>query len=79
MPDRDRHQVAEYRDSRRLTDAKIATLEPWIKQGSPQGDATKLPTTPKFPEDWHLGTLDLVVEMSQGTPFRHLIRMCLAI
>ena len=56
----------EYRDSRRLTDAQIATLERWVKQGTPQGDAAKLPATPKFPEGWQLGTPDLVVEMPQG-------------
>ena len=55
-----------YRDSRRLTDAQIATLERWVKQGTPQGDAAKIPAAPKFPDGWQLGTPDLVVEMSEA-------------
>ena len=55
-----------YRDSRRLTDAQIATLDKWVKQGTPQGDLAKLPPAPKFPEGWQLGTPDLVVEMAAG-------------
>ena len=55
-----------YRDSRRLTDAQIETLDAWVKQGTPQGDISKMPATPKFPEGWQLGTPDLVVEMPEA-------------
>jgi len=55
-----------YRDSRRLTEAQIATLEKWVKQGTPQGDLAKLPPAPQFPEGWQLGTPDLVVEMPEA-------------
>ena len=55
-----------YRDSRRLTETQIASLEKWVKQGTPQGDVAKLPLAPKFPEGWQLGTPDLVVEMPAG-------------
>jgi mono/diheme cytochrome c family protein len=52
-----------YRDARRLTDAQIATLDQWVKLGTPQGDLAKLPAAPKFNEGWQLGSPDLVVEM----------------
>ena len=55
-----------YRDARRLSDAQIATLETWVKQGTPQGDMAKMPPVPKFPEGWQLGTPDLIVEMSEA-------------
>ncbi len=55
-----------YKDSRRLTDAEIATLQAWVKQGMPQGDLSKAPTPPKFPDGWQLGTPDLIVKMPKG-------------
>ena len=55
-----------YKDSRRLSDEEIATLQAWVKQGMPKGDMTKAPALPKFPEGWQLGTPDLVVKMDKG-------------
>lgn len=55
-----------YRDSRRLTDSQIALLDQWVKAGMPEGDKSKLPPVPKFPEGWLLGTPDIVVEMPEG-------------
>jgi len=57
------HGYGEFADERRLTDAQIATLGDWFKQGMPQGDPGKMPTLPQFPEGWHLGTPDLVLQM----------------
>ena len=55
-----------YKDSRRLSDADIATLQNWLKQGMPKGDMAKAPGLPKFPDGWQLGAPDLVVKMEKG-------------
>ncbi|HEY3743671.1 MAG TPA: hypothetical protein VGL53_27690 [Bryobacteraceae bacterium] len=55
-----------YRDQRRLTDAQIATLDQWVKLGMPEGDPSKMPPVPNFPEGWQLGTPDLIVEMPEA-------------
>jgi hypothetical protein len=55
-----------YKDSRRLSDDELATLQAWVKQGMPKGDLTKVPPLPKFPDGWQLGTPDLVVKMEKG-------------
>jgi len=57
-----------YRDSRRLTDDDLKTLQTWIKQGMPEGDPAKLPALPKFTEGWQLGTPDLIVKMDKAFP-----------
>jgi hypothetical protein len=55
-----------YKDSRRLTDAELGTLQSWVKNGMPKGDLAKTPAPPKFPDGWQLGTPDLVVRMDKG-------------
>src|SRR5579862_3586649 len=55
-----------YKDSRRLTDAELGTLQAWVKEGMPKGDLAKTPAPPKFPDGWQLGTPDVVVRMDQG-------------
>jgi hypothetical protein len=57
------HGYGEFAGERRLTDAQIATLAEWVKQGMPQGDPAKMPKLPSFPEGWHLGTPDLILRM----------------
>ena len=57
------HGYGEFAGERRLTDAQIATLAEWVKQGMPQGDPAKMPKLPTFPEGWHLGTPDLILRM----------------
>src|SRR5262245_9522666 len=54
----------EFVGERRLTDAQIATIGAWVKQGMPRGDDTKMPKPPEFPSDgWRLGQPDLILEM----------------
>ena len=60
------HGYGEFADERRLTDAQIATIGDWVSQGMPQGDTAKMPKMPQFPEGWHLGKPDLVLEMPVG-------------
>jgi hypothetical protein len=60
------HGFGEFEGERRLTDAQIAAIGNWVGQGMPQGDAAKMPKLPQFPEGWHLGKPDLVLEMPIG-------------
>ena len=55
-----------FADERRLTDAQIATLAKWHRDGMTEGDASKLPPLPKFPEGWQLGKPDLVLTMPEA-------------
>ncbi len=52
-----------YRDARRLSDAEIALIGEWVKQGMPAGSRINAPEAPKFASGWMLGEPDLVVEM----------------
>src|SRR5215471_35949 len=36
----------EFKDERRLTDAEIAAIDAWVKQGMPRGDPAKMPSLP---------------------------------
>lgn len=55
-----------YRDERRLTDAQIALLQEWVKQGMPEGDPKQTSELPRFPTGWQLGKPDLVVSLAQA-------------
>jgi hypothetical protein len=55
-----------YKDSRRLSDTDLQTLQTWVKQGMPEGDPAKTPALPKFTSGWQLGTPDLVLKMDKG-------------
>ena len=57
------HGYGEFADERRLTDAQIASIAEWVKQGMPEGDPKKTPAVPQFTDGWHLGPPDLVLEM----------------
>jgi uncharacterized protein (TIGR03437 family) len=54
---------AAFRDERRLTAAQILLIQQWVAGGMQQGDATKEPVLPTFPDGWQLGTPDLILEM----------------
>jgi WD40-like Beta Propeller Repeat len=56
----------EFVGERRLTDAQIDAFDQWVKQGTPRGDAGKMPKLPAFIDGWQLGTPDLVLEMPAG-------------
>ena len=57
------HGFGDFKDERRLTDAEIADIGAWVDQGMPEGDRTKLPPLPRFPDGWQLGRPDMVLEM----------------
>jgi hypothetical protein len=52
-----------YRDERRLSDAEIAAIQTWVKEGLPEGNGAEKPEPPKFASGWMLGEPDLVVQM----------------
>jgi hypothetical protein len=57
-----------YKDSRRLSDADLKTIQTWVKLGMPQGDPATAPAPPKFTSGWQLGTPDLIVKMDKAFP-----------
>lgn len=60
------HGFGEFSDERRLTDDEIATIGAWVGHGMLEGDRTRMPALPTFPDGWHLGTPDLVLKMPAG-------------
>jgi hypothetical protein len=48
-----------------LSDDQIEKIQNWVKGGSPEGDPTRLPPPPVFPEGSVLGKPDLVVRMKE--------------
>jgi hypothetical protein len=56
------HVGLKFKDARTLSDHDIATLVAWSEAGAPEGDRADLPPNPKFPDEWQLGTPDLVID-----------------
>ena len=54
-----------FADERRLSDAEMAILEQWVREGAPEGDPADKPTAPVWVEGWQLGRPDLVVQLPQ--------------
>jgi hypothetical protein len=57
------HVGVKFKDARTLTDAQVATLVAWAQGKAPLGNPADLPPAPKFPDDWQLGTPDLIIDM----------------
>ena len=62
------HAGLNFSNDRRLTDHEKNQMEAWIAAGCPEGDISKLPKVPDFPDGWSLGVPDLVVQMER--PFQ---------
>jgi len=61
------HGYGEFVGERSLSDAQIATIATWVKNGMPRGDDSRMPKLPVFPPDgWRLGQPDLILEMPVG-------------
>jgi mono/diheme cytochrome c family protein len=61
------HGYGEFMGERRLTDAQIAAISTWVKEGMPRGNSARMPKLPAFPPDgWRLGQPDLVLELPAG-------------
>jgi mono/diheme cytochrome c family protein/peroxiredoxin len=57
------HVGVKFKDARSLSEDEIATLVAWSEADAPEGNPADLPSLPKFPDDWQLGTPDLVVDI----------------
>jgi peroxiredoxin len=55
----------KFRHDRSLSDSDIATLVAWAEAGASEGDKADLPPPAEFPENWTLGTPDLVIEPAE--------------
>jgi hypothetical protein len=54
-----------FRNDLRLSDREIDTIVRWVDGGAREGDPAALPSQPKFPEGWQIGTPEAVFEMTQ--------------
>jgi peroxiredoxin len=54
-----------FRNDRGLTARERATLLAWVEQGTPLGDAAAVPAPRTFPEEWSIGTPDIVIPMRE--------------
>ena len=59
------HGFGEFLGERHLTAPEIKLIQNWTETGASEGDAKDLPPPPRFPEGWHLGSPDLIVEMPE--------------
>ncbi len=55
----------EFKYARVLNDAQIATLQAWAAAGAPEGHPNDLPPRPVFPEGWHLGQPDMILNLAK--------------
>ena len=62
------HVGVKFKDARTLSDDEIATLVAWSEADAPEGNPADLPSPPKFPDDWQLGTPDLVIDIGADFP-----------
>lgn len=56
----------EFSNDRHLSAQDIATIRQWVESGGAEGDATDLPPTPQFSDDWTLGKPDVVLEPARA-------------
>jgi hypothetical protein len=54
-----------FQDERRLTEAQIATIGAWARNGAPEGNPRLKPEPPRFASGWQAGKPDLVVSAPQ--------------
>jgi Flp pilus assembly protein TadD len=53
----------DFAESRRLSDADLATLQRWIDEGLVEGARADLPPLPRWASGWQLGVPDLIITM----------------
>ncbi|WP_406699505.1 redoxin domain-containing protein [Singulisphaera sp. Ch08] len=58
-------RYGHFRNDRRLSDRERATLLAWVDQGAPLGDPAEIPAAKSFPEEWTVGTPDVVFEIPE--------------
>jgi len=57
-------KVGAFLNDPRLTDSEIATIDAWVRIGTPEGDAKDLPPPPVFAQGWHIKP-DLVLPIPE--------------
>src|SRR5829696_49631 len=56
-------QYGAFRNEQSLSQNEIDTIVKWVSAGAPEGNPSRMPALPKFPEGWQIGTPDVVFEM----------------
>jgi hypothetical protein len=56
-----------FQDERRLSDAQLALIGDWVKNGAPEGDPKQRPGVPQFGSGWLSGKPD--AELTMAKPF----------
>ena len=57
--------VNHFSNSRRLSDAEVATVVKWVDNGAPEGKMADLPRMPEFAEGWGIGKPDKVLDIGK--------------
>jgi len=52
-----------FRNEQSLTQDEIDTIVKWVNAGAPEGDPSRMPARPAFPDGWQIGIPDAVFEM----------------
>ena len=60
----------DFRGNLSLTDSEIKLFDQWVENGMAEGDSSKTPELPDFPEGWSLGEPDVVLEMDAAFEIR---------
>src|SRR5262249_30753100 len=58
----------EFQNERRLTRNEINLIAHWVDSGAPEGDPSDLPPPLEFPDQWSLGTPDVILESPADFP-----------
>ncbi len=56
-------QYGAFRNEQSLTQSEIDTIVTWANAGAPEGNPSRMPALPTFPDGWQIGTPDVVFEM----------------
>jgi hypothetical protein len=59
---------SHFRDEKVLTDEEIQMIKKWVENDSPEGDPSKVPSPPSFPQNSNFGKPDFVLTMKE--PYR---------
>jgi mono/diheme cytochrome c family protein len=54
-----------FANSRRLSDAEVATIAKWADSGAPEGNPQDLPKMPEYVDGWTIGKPDITVDMGK--------------
>ncbi len=57
------HIGPKFRDARTLSEQEVSTILAWAEGDAAEGNPADLPPAPKFPDEWELGTPDLVLDI----------------